>query len=67
MDIHPPRGKTGAGWKHKHLEYKQRDCTSKVIFGTPRNTTPIRKKEEEHASSQYQRTKKFQNSLPQII
>jgi len=42
------------------LQYKRRDCTSKVTFGPPLNTIPIRRKEEEHASSQYQCTKKLQ-------
>jgi len=33
------------------LQYKQRDLNFKVTFRPPRNTTPISRNEEEHASS----------------
>ena len=49
-----------SGLCYTHPQYKQWGCTSKVIFGPPRNTTPIRRKEQERASSQHQRSKKLQ-------
>ena len=50
MDIHPPRGKTGARWEHTNTRSVSKGPYIQGHSGLPA-TTPSKRKEEEHSSS----------------